>query len=114
MRYRSMTASGDYVFGSGSSFLVNTPAAVAQAISTRLKLFAGEWFLDKREGLDLDNILGYGTQSTRDHEVQQRILNTPGVLKLLSYSSSIVNRGFTVACTVDTIYGTAQLNEVIR
>lgn len=109
-----MTASGDYAFGAGSIFIADTPETVAQAIATRLRLFAGEWFLDKREGLDLGNILGYGTQSTRDREVQERILGTPGVLQLTSYSSSISERDFRVSATVETIYGTTTINEVIR
>lgn len=114
MRYRMLTPTGDYQFGAGSYFMVNTPQCVAQAIRTRLALFTKEWFLDQREGLNLDNILGYGTQSTRDHEVQQRILGTPGVLRLTSYSSSMTGRAFAVAATVDTVYGPATLNEVIR
>lgn len=113
MRYRRMSQSGDYVFGRGATFLVDTPGAVAQAIHTRLRLFADEWFLDKREGLDLRAILGYGTSATRDREIQQRILNTPGVVKLTAYSSTVDRRHFKVQATVDTIYGPATISEVL-
>jgi hypothetical protein len=116
MRYRKMTPSGDYQFGAGSSFLVDSPEAVAQAIRTRMALFTTEWFLDKREGLNRDNILGYGTQTTRDREVQARILGTPGARSLLSYSSSMSGRAFSVSAQVDTVYGvvTINVNEAIR
>lgn len=115
MRYRKLSPSGDYQFGYGASFLVNTPETVAQAVRTRMALYAEEWFLDKREGLDRSLILGYGTQGTRDQEMQRRILETPGVLKLVSYGSQVSSdRGFTVAATIDTIYGTTTLEEVIR
>ena len=107
MRYREMTADRDYAFlGSQTSFLANSPATVAQAILTRMKLFAREWFLDDREGLDKDLILGYGTQGTRDQAIQQRILGTEGVVRIAAYSSSVDrDRAFSVSATVDTIYG---------
>lgn len=113
MRNRQMDANDDYVFGAYSKYLVNTPAGVAQAVRTKLRLFAKEWFLDFREGLNLDNILGYGTQPTRDHEVQQRILNTPGVTGLSSYSSQVAGRAFTINATVDTLYGQVQITEIM-
>jgi hypothetical protein len=113
MRNRQMTVDGDYLFGYGANFLVDTPEAVGQAVLTRLKLFAGEWFLDNREGLDLDQILGYGTQATRDQQVQQRILGTPGVKAIASYSSQVSGRAFSVTATLDTIYGKTTISEVL-
>lgn len=113
MRYRQMTAEGDYVFGAGSRFLANSPETVAQAVRTRLRLFAGEWFLDDRVGLALDQILGYGTQATRDLEVQARISDTQGVRGILEYSSRVDGRAYHVAATIDTIYGAVTINEVL-
>lgn len=103
---------GDYAVGPASAFLVNSPATVAQAIQTRLRLFAGEWFLDLNEGLNKSKILGVRTQGTRDQEVQQRILNTPGVKQITAYLSSVnpAARSFTVAATVMTIYGQVAVN----
>ncbi len=113
MRYRTMTPEGDYTFAGFSPFLVNSPATVAQAVRTRLSLFTGEWFLDKRIGLDKSLILGYGTQSTRDQQVKERIIGTPGVLAIVRYSSSVdVERNFTVAARLSTIYGELDINEV--
>lgn len=113
MRYRQMDAAGDYVFGQGSKFLANTPECVAQAVRTRLKLFAGEWFLDDRIGLDLNKILGYGTQFTRDLEVQSRIADTQGVLSISEYNSRVDGRAYSVTATIDTVYGAATINEVL-
>lgn len=110
MRYRKQTATGDYSFGAGTAFLVDSPATVAQAVKTRMALHAGEWFLDNREGLDLDSILGNNTQSTRDLEVQQRILGTQGVRSIAQYSSKVSNRRFTVTAVIDTIYGLSPIN----
>jgi hypothetical protein len=113
MRYRKQSADGDYVFGAQAQWLVNSPEAVAQAAATRMKLWAGEWFLDDREGLATDLILGYRTQATRDLEVQRRILETPGVKSILTYSSNVEDRAFTVNADIDTIYGQATIAETL-
>lgn len=106
-----MDAAGDYIFGKSNSFLVDSPACVAQAILTRLRLATGEWFLDDREGTDYEGkILGTGTQDTRDVEIRTRILQTPGVQQILTYASSAVGRRFSVSATVQTIYGGASIN----
>lgn len=111
MRNRQMDAADDYAGFSGSTrFLVDSPAAVAQAVLTRMRLYTGEWFLDTEEGLDKSLILGYGTAGTRDVAIQQRILGTPGVQAIDSYSSNVDSaRGFTVACLLTTIYGEVAL-----
>lgn len=111
MRYRALSPEGDYQFGRAGLFLTNTPEAVAQAITTRLLLWAGEWFLDSKEGTPYkESILGYGTQGTRDVAIRERILGTPGVNQLLSYSSSVDrSRKMTVTALVDTIYGAATI-----
>jgi hypothetical protein len=113
MKYRALSATGDYVFGSGSVWLVDSPQAVAQAVKTRLQLMVGDWFLDQKEGLNRSLILGVGTAQTRDREIQQRILGTPGVKSLISYASNVDNRKFTVTATIDTIYGAAVFSEIL-
>lgn len=89
--------------------LVDSAAAVAQALRTRLALWAGEWFLDASEGTDYEaRILGAGTQGTRDMAIRERILGTPGVREIVTYSSSVDSaRKMTVSVLVDTPFGTA-------
>lgn len=112
MRYRALSADGDYQSGNTPPFFINSPAGVAQAIKTRLELFTNEWFLDKREGLDKDQILGFGTEGTRDRVIQQRIIGTQGVISLLSYTSNVDDRRrFTVQATVDTVYGQVTITQ---
>jgi hypothetical protein len=108
MKYRKLSAAGDYQFGKPGIFLENSPATVVQAIRTRLALWAGEWFLDSQEGTAyLSRVLGYGTQGTRDVEIRERIFSTPGVLELEQYESSVDDcRRLTVTARVQTIYGT--------
>jgi len=111
MRNRQMTPSGDTtIFSGATQFLVNSPAAVAQAVLTRLNLWQGQWFLDSTLGLPVyQQILGFGTQAVRDAAIQNVILNTPGVNQITQYTSSLVNRAFRVQATIDTIYGSTTI-----
>ena len=117
MRYRALDPNGDSTFCSGNTrFLVNSPAAVAQAVKTKLGLLQGEWFLDKTKGVPYaTQILGTATQATRDLAIQNAILNTEGVLDIAQYSSSVnpTTRAFSVTVTLDTIYGTTQPTQVL-
>lgn len=111
MRTRALSPTGDYQFGRSGIFLIDSPEAVAQTINTRLNLWAGEWFLDSEEGTPYSNgILGYDTQTTRDILIKDRILNTPGVVEIVSYSSVVENRRLIVNCTVSTQFGTTSIN----
>lgn len=115
MRYRQLDANGDYTIS--LPFLVNSPAAVAQAILTRLRLWTGEWFLDRTEGTPWDQqVLGPRANSNPDAAIKQRILGTAGVTGITSYSSSYVGstRAFSVTATVATLYGAATVTEVFN
>src|SRR5579863_5743440 len=113
MRYRTLSPTGDYVFGSGmGEFLVDSPQAVAQAIATRLLLSQGEWFLDVTEGTPwATQVLGTGTQGLYDAAIQARILGTPNVQSILSYSSNLDwKRKLTINCLVQTDFGVATIS----
>lgn len=113
LEYRRLDENGDYVFGQGKgNFYSNIPEAVAQAVKTRLDLIEGEWFLDTSEGTPYESqILGAGKINTYDQAIQVRILGTPGVTKLLQYSSQIdsTTRKLSVNCEIDTVFGTAEI-----
>ena len=109
MRYRALTASGDYSFGLGpSEFLVDSPATVAQAVLTALLLHQGEWFLDVTVGMPWETqVIGYGTQSLYDSAIKNEMLGVQGVQSIVSYSSSLdrSTRHLVVNAILDTIYG---------
>lgn len=114
MKYREQSADGDYQFLGTTPFLTDSPESVAQAIRTRLKLNAGDWFLDDRVGFALGKVLGNNTQTTRDEEVKRVITQTRGVRDLLAYGSEVTpDRRFIVTATVDTIYGTTTITEAL-
>lgn len=111
MILRKIDSAGDYVFGKGAgNFLSNSPATVAQAIETTLRLFQGEYFPDVTAGVPYGSkILGTGTKSSYDLALQSAILGVLGVLQITQWTSTIdpATRKATVNCTVDTVYGQA-------
>ena len=117
MRYRKLTATGDYTFGqNGANFFVNTPEAVAQLVKTRLALSLGEWFLNTLNGTPYQSkILGAGRVATYDSAIQDVILNTQGVRAIAQYSSRVnpTTRHADVFAVVDTIYGKAAISTSI-
>lgn len=118
MRYRTQSPSGDYVFGQGAAqFLVDSPDAVAQAVATRLQLATGDWFLDVTDGTPYaSDVLGAGTSTRYDQAIRARILDTPGVVALTDYASTLdrSTRQLTIAATVATIYGAAFISQAIN
>lgn len=113
MRYRQLDQNGDYTVG--LPFLVNSPRCVAQAISTRLKLWRTEWFLDKTAGTPWrQSILGKSVNP--DAFIKQAVLGTQGVTSIVSYSSAPVGRtrALNVSGVVDTLFSQASFNVTVN
>ncbi|WP_067709479.1 hypothetical protein [Erwinia sp. ErVv1] len=110
MKYRREDKDGDYTFGKGdNTFLTDSPEAVAQAIKTRLMLWYGQWFLDTTEGTPWMNLLSNRPNDAAvELALRQRILETEGVLEILSFEMSFTatTRRAVVTATVSTRYGT--------
>lgn len=109
MRVRALTPTGDMRFGQGqANLLINSPAAVAQCVLTRLKLWTTEWFLDTTAGTPWStDVLGTGTTSRYDEAIRLRILRTIGVTGIVSYSSEVDRRtrALSVSATISTQFG---------
>ena len=116
MRYRKLDSAGDMLFGHQlQDFFIDDSLAVAQAVKTRLALWLGEWYLDLEDGTPWQNgILGKGTDVTADALLRRRILETEGVVEIVdgTYFSTLDRdtRTLSVACTIETIDGTAQVS----
>ena len=117
MRYRKLSAVGDYTFGhQQADFYRDQPEAVAQAVQTRLGLFTGEWFLDTSDGTPWrTDVLGKYTQKAYDVVLKERILDTPGVRSIDAYSSTLDRqaRKLSVQASISTIYGTATVQATL-
>ena len=117
-RYRALSEDYDYTFGAGvANFLVDTPAMVAQSVLTRLRLWRGEWFLDVTEGTPwMQEVLSADIKNTKslyDLAIQNRVLQTAGVVSISNYSSSVPlnedgtpSRKLSISMSIDTLYGT--------
>lgn len=117
MKYRKLDENGDYVLGRGNGeFLVNSPETVVQAVTTRLKLIAGEWFLNVSEGVPyLTDILGYGNMLKYDFAIQETIKNTKGVSNIDQYASyyNSQTRKVTITASISTIYGATTIGATL-
>lgn len=114
MRYRQLTATGDYPFGQGqANFYIDVPHAPSQAVKTRLLLIQQEWFLNIFEGTPYQSqVLGTHTKALYDIALRKRILETDGVTSLITYVSQLSpdNRNLIVTAEVNTIYGPATVS----
>lgn len=120
MRYRRLSPSGDYTFGSGQlNFLINTPSAVGQVVQTSLKLWLGEFYLNVNAGMPyIEGVFGYHSQAEADATIKAYIGQQQGVVSIANFES-VINpntRKYTViSCTINTLYGQTQVqmqNEV--
>lgn len=120
MRYRKLTATGDYTYGQGSQDFYTENEAVRQAIETRLKLYKGTFWRDLNAGLPLfQSILGSngseGNQQAIESILRQQILGTEGVQSIVELSSSFdpEQRQYLFTATVQTIYSTTVVTGVL-
>lgn len=113
MRYRKLTADGDYSFGSSElDFYRDVPEAVGQAAQTRLLLWIGEWFLNIEDGTPyLLGVLGKYSKEQADITIQDRVEGTQGFVSIEEYESVLDadNRALTVSMTINTIYGPTEI-----
>lgn len=103
---------GDIVT-SGVQFITDRDE-IAQTIRTRLKLFLGEYFRNINDGTPwFQSILNKrGTLTAKDAIIKQRIVQTEGVIELVSFSTDydINARKYSVECAVNTQFGTVPIN----
>lgn len=101
---------------SALNFLVNSPAAVAQSVATRLRLWEGEWFLDLTAGTPYwQQILAQKNLGLATAAVRERIASTPFVTGISNFSVSFngETREFVVTGVVSTDFGQAPISIVM-
>ncbi len=109
MRVRKIDPTTGRVFGGGqAAFYVNQAEGVAQCVKTRLGLWQYQWFLNLPDGTPWNTkVLGKYTEASRDLSIKSRILGTPGVTEIISYSMSLdrFSRKLIGSVTINTAYG---------
>ena len=106
MKYRRLTTTGDYTFGSGSNDYLDGNEAIAQAIKTKLLLFYGEWWENLGEGIPMfQSILGQtnpeAIKSSFSMLVEQRILEVPGVESIKNIEVEYDKKNRTISSVID-------------
>ena len=77
---------GDLVLTAGRLGLVSGADVVAQRLRNRLRLWRGEWFIDRTVGIPyLTQVFGKVPQSQVEALLRAAILSCPGVATLLSF-----------------------------
>ncbi len=96
---------GDWTFGKGVDNYLTGNAEIAQNVSTRIKSFKYDWFLDGEAHIDWFGILGQqnNEQEILD-EVRRVTLSTEGVAKITNLEVlSITDRKADIELTITTV-----------
>jgi len=102
---REFDVNGDYAI---NRFVTESPATI-QAVTTRLRLFKGEWFLNLNSGVPWYQriFIKPARLNEVDRIIRNKILQTEGVSGLSSFDLSFdsTTRKLSVTFTAETIYG---------
>lgn len=105
MSVRSLTSTGDWTFGNGGQSYLRGLDEIRQNLFTRANMWRGDCFFAPLEGVDYNNYLEIGTMELLDADIRRVILQTSGVLRIISFESSNINRAYTATVSVITIFG---------
>ena len=90
---------GDISFSNGK---ISVKKNIGQKVSILLKTFKGEWFLDDLIGIPyFQTILGKKISKEKiDSLFKTQILSVDGVLKILEFTSELVNRQYQYSVSI--------------
>lgn len=99
-----LDSNGHILLTTNGLSLVNDRALlVAQRLSVRLRTYLGEWFLDTTMGIDwfADVLLKNVSKQTVDSILQNELVKDRFVVKIKTFSSSVVNRNYICSFSVE-------------
>ena len=107
--FRSLDATGDWVFGGGKSSYATGNTAIQFDIKTALQIFMGECFWDTSFGVDWWNLLGGKNPSAQASiilQVRTVILGVSGVSQInsVSISQNANTRSLSLQYNINTIF----------
>lgn len=115
MKVSGLDQDGDWVFGRGRASYKSASDAIAQNVSTRLRSFSRDWFLNVDEGIDWINLLGErNTERKILRAIEKTVLTTEGVrsitsLKIINRNS---NRGVSIELNYTDVYNRTTINNL--
>lgn len=106
MIIRKIDGENDWEFGHGLSDFAKDDAAIAENIETRLLSWVGDCFFAIQEGVDWRQRLDIGQQQALKDELQSVILQSFGVMSVLSVELVFngVTRFATITYNIQTIF----------
>lgn len=115
MKTRALDLAGDWQFGRGIQSYVTEKNALSQNILTRLKSWRNDCFFAMDDGVDWQNFLDIGMKKYLDLDIKRVLLQTEGVLRISSYTSTLdaTERKVTVSATVATVFGLVTVQEAL-
>lgn len=118
MNVSGLDSKNDWRFGRGRALYLKGSQAIAQKVTTRIRSFKNDWFLDVEAGIDWLNLLSErGTNDKILREVERVITSTEGVLTLDSIDLKVntVDRVALIYATYTDVYNSKlELNEEIN
>ncbi len=113
MTVRAIDPTTGDIVTSGQQFITGVDE-IAQTVTTRLRLFLGEYFRDVTDGTPwFEQILGKGSSlQAKEAALKNRIVQTDGVIRLTSFSTDfdIATRNYVVSAGILTAFGETQIN----
>lgn len=107
MIFRSLDENEDWNFGKGVQDFTSLNDAIGLNIKTRIQSWVGDCFFDMGAGIDWLNRLGSKNQRTLlELDLKRIILQSEGVIKLLTFDTYLNGRSFSASYSVQTIYST--------
>lgn len=108
MKYRKLTATGDYSFGGNQTDYIEGANAVGQAVKTKLLLFYQEWWEDLGLGIPMfQSFIGQTNPETIKTSlsmvIENRILEVPEVKSVENVEIHIDRRTRSMSFDIDVV-----------
>lgn len=106
MRVRRLDKNGDFSWGGNKNTYIDDNNAVLQNVSTRLKSFKYDWFLDADANIDWLTLLSQkNNEQSIKNEIERIVKNTYGVTGIISIDLEIDNtRNATINLVLSTVF----------
>jgi len=105
MKFRRLDENGDWTFGSGVANYSSDNDAILLNVTTRIKSFKNDWFLNVDFGVDWFNLLGSKDREEDIKEaIKQAVLESYGVVRINSLEIDVKDRSATIKINIDTIF----------
>lgn len=106
MIIRKVDSENDWEFGKGLASYATDEQAVDENVKTRLLSWVGDCFFDLQAGIDWRARLDIGQQDELENELKTEILQSYGVVAVLSVDANFsgTTRLFDATYNIQTIY----------